>query len=100
VIALGMRAKLPGESMEGEDVELIAKHQSPSEMTPYERLLGDAMRGDQSLFASEQSIEAQWRIVQPVLGNSTPLYEYDQNTWGPAEASRIIEKEEGWLNPA
>ena len=82
VIALGMRVKLPGERMEGEDVELIAMHQPGDEMSPYERLLGDALRGDQSLFAREDSIEAQWRIVEPVLDNATPVYEYEQNTLG------------------
>jgi glucose-6-phosphate 1-dehydrogenase len=99
VIAFGMRLKLPGERMEGEDVELIARHQSPDEMTPYERLLGDALRGDQSLFAREDAIEAQWRIVEPVLGDVTRVYEYDQNTWGPAEADSIIEDPGGWFNP-
>jgi len=103
VIALCMRVKLPGERMEGEDAELIAKHQSPDEMTPYERLLGDALRGDQSLFAREDAIEAQWKIVDQVLGNVTPVHEYEQNTWGPAEADALIEDrgtDKGrWLNP-
>jgi glucose-6-phosphate 1-dehydrogenase len=99
VIALGMRVKLPGEQMEGEDAELIAKHQSGSEMSPYERLLGDALRGDQSLFASEDAIEAQWRIVEGVLGNATPVHEYEKNTWGPAEAEALVREEGGWVNP-
>jgi glucose-6-phosphate 1-dehydrogenase len=99
VIALGMRAKLPGEQMEGEDVELIASHQTGSEMSPYERLLGDALRGDQSLFASEDAIEAQWKIVDEVLREKTPVHEYDQNTWGPAEAGLLIDDPGGWLNP-
>jgi glucose-6-phosphate 1-dehydrogenase len=99
VIALGMRVKLPGERMEGEDVELIAMHQSADEMTPYERLLGDALRGDPMLFAREDQIEAQWRIVDAVLGDVTPVYEYDQNTWGPAEAGPMIEDPTGWIDP-
>jgi glucose-6-phosphate 1-dehydrogenase len=99
VIALGMRVKVPGEQMQGEDVELVATHQSADEMTPYERLLGDALRGDQSLFAREDAIEAQWRIVEPVLGDVTPVHEYDPNTWGPAEADSIIEDPGGWFNP-
>jgi len=99
VIALGMRVKLAGERMAGEDVELIAMHQRPDEMTPYERLLGDALRGDPSLFAREDAIEAQWRIVQPVLGDAAPVHEYEQNTWGPAEAGSMIEDPDGWLNP-
>jgi len=85
--------------MQGEDTELIATHRSAGEMTPYERLLGDAMQGDQSLFAREDAIEAQWRIVQAVLGDVTPLFEYEKNTWGPREAGRLIEDPAGWYNP-
>jgi len=99
VIALGMRVKLPGERMEGEEVEMIATHRQGDEMSPYERLLGDAMHGDPSLFAREDAIEAQWRIVQPVLDNATPLFEYDRNTWGPAEAGGLIQDSDVWLNP-
>jgi glucose-6-phosphate 1-dehydrogenase len=99
VVALGMRVKRPGEQWEGEDVEMIAMHQSADEMTPYERLLGDALRGDPSLFAREDQIEAQWRIVDAVLDDATPVHEYEANTWGPAEAGSIIEDPEGWLNP-
>jgi glucose-6-phosphate 1-dehydrogenase len=99
VIAFGIRLKLPGERMEGEDTELIAMHQRPDEMTPYERLLGDALRGDPTLFAREDQIEAQWRIVDPVLGDVTPVHEYEPNTWGPAEAASLMEDPGGWLNP-
>jgi glucose-6-phosphate 1-dehydrogenase len=99
LIALGMRVKLSGERMEGEDVELVAMHQRPDEMAPYERLLGDALRGDPTLFAREDQIEAQWRIVDPVLGDVTAVHEYEQNTWGPAEAGSLIDDPGGWLNP-
>jgi glucose-6-phosphate 1-dehydrogenase len=100
VIALGMRVKLPGEKMEGEDVEMIAMHQNPDEMSPYERLLGDALHGDQSLFAREDAIEAQWRIVDKVLGDATPVHEYDQNTWGPVQADNLMGEPGGWHNPS
>jgi len=99
VIALRMRVKLPGETMNGEDVELIATHQSGDEMSPYERLLGDALHGDPSLFAKEDAIEAQWRIVGPVLGDVTPVREYAPNTWGPAEAKSMMEHLGGWVDP-
>jgi glucose-6-phosphate 1-dehydrogenase len=99
VIGLRMRVKLPGEQMDGEDVELIAKHQQADEMAPYERLLADALRGDQALFAREDQIEAQWRIVEPVLGDVTPVHEYEQNTWGPVEAASLMQDPGGWLNP-
>jgi glucose-6-phosphate 1-dehydrogenase len=97
-ISLGARAKRPGEAMVGEEVELVARHHPPGEMMPYERLLGDAMRGDQRLFAREDSIEAAWRIVDPILGNVTPIYQYDRGTWGPPEADRI-RPPDGWQNP-
>ncbi|HVW11454.1 MAG TPA: hypothetical protein VHC90_22870, partial [Bryobacteraceae bacterium] len=100
VIALRMRVKQAGEVMNGEDVELVATHQRGDEMTPYERLLGDALRGDQSLFAREDAIEAQWRIVDAVLDNATPVYEYDPGTWGPAEAGRLLEDPAGWMDRA
>ncbi len=99
VIAQGVRVKVPGERMVGEDVELIATHQRGDEMAPYERLLGDALRGDQSLFAREDAVEAQWQVVAPVLGDVTPLYEYDPNTWGPGEADQLIASDGGWLDP-
>jgi glucose-6-phosphate 1-dehydrogenase len=99
VIALGVRVKLPGEHMAGEDVELIAAHQPGDEMAPYERLLGDALRGDPVLFAREDAVEAQWRVVDPVLGDVTPLYEYAPHTWGPREADQLIASDGGWLNP-
>jgi glucose-6-phosphate 1-dehydrogenase len=100
VIALGLRVKRPGERMIGEEVELIAKHERKNEMAPYQRLLGDALRGDSSLFARQDAVEAQWRIVDPVLGDATPLYEYAPNTWGPQEADRVLEEGDGWINPS
>ena len=99
VLSLGARAKLPGEAMRGEDVELIACHDQADEMTPYERLLRDAMRGDQMLFAREDSVEEAWRGVEPVLGSRTPLFEYESGTWGPAEADRLLSNGAGWFNP-
>ena len=58
-------------------------------MTPYERLLGDAMRGDLGLFGRQDAIEAQWAVVDPVLGDRTPVYDYPCGTWGPREAARL-----------
>ena len=68
-------------------------------MAPYERLLGDAMRGDQTLFAREDSVLEAWRVVEPVLGQATPLHEYERGTWGPAEADRAADERPGWHNP-
>ncbi|HUS06090.1 MAG TPA: glucose-6-phosphate dehydrogenase [Bryobacteraceae bacterium] len=98
-ISVGARAKMAGDSMVGEGVELIARHQSRKEKSPYERLLGDAIKGDASLFARQDSVEAAWRIVDPVLRDQLPPYLYPPDTWGPAEADGIISCEGGWHNP-
>jgi glucose-6-phosphate 1-dehydrogenase len=74
-------------------------HQPPDEMEPYERLLGDAAKGEATLFAREDAVLASWRIVDPVLGNTTPLFEYEPNTWGPAELDRTLMPEGGWHSP-
>ena len=99
VLSLSARAKLPGDAMRGEDVELIARHDLADEMAPYERLLRDAMRGDQSLFARQDSVEEAWRVVDPVLKNPTPLLEYESGAWGPAEADRLLQNGATWHNP-
>jgi glucose-6-phosphate 1-dehydrogenase len=98
-ISIGARAKMAGDAMVGEGVELIARHQSHKEKSPYERLLGDAIKGDPSLFARQDSVEAAWRVVDPVLRDQLPPYQYQPNTWGPAEADGIISCEGGWHNP-
>lgn len=99
-LALGAHVKRPGHEMVGREVELLAVS-SPSthELLPYERLLGDAMLGDASLFGREDSIEAQWKVVEPVIGTETPLHLYDQGSWGPAEAGRFMESRGGWHTP-
>ena len=98
-IALAARAKVPGESMVGEEAKLLACQHSGEETSAYERLLSDAVEGDTTLFAREDAVEAAWRVVDPILGNVTPVYEYEPGTWGPAEADRIIGGESGWHNP-
>jgi glucose-6-phosphate 1-dehydrogenase len=99
VIGLGARSKLPGEAMVGAEVELVALYTQGDEMEPYERLLGDAMRGDPTLFVREDTVEAQWRVVQPILNNETPVYDYEPNSWGPQEADKLIAQDGGWYNP-
>jgi glucose-6-phosphate 1-dehydrogenase len=99
LIALGMRVKTPGERMAGEDVELIVTRQPVEALSPYERLLGDALRGDLGLFGRQDAIEAQWAVVDPVLGDITPVYDYPRGSWGPPEAARLIEDNDAWLDP-
>jgi glucose-6-phosphate 1-dehydrogenase len=98
-ITLMARVKVPGEAMVGEDVRL-GEHRNPGdEMEPYERLLGDALRGDRTLFGSEAGVEAAWRIVDPALNSNEPLHEYDRGNWGPVEAERIAANVGGWIKP-
>jgi len=99
VIGEGALAKLNGEDMRGEPVELIARHNTQADKSPYERLLGDAVRGDTSLFTQDDSVEAAWRVVDPVLSGGLPVAEYEPGTWGPAAANKIIDGAETWHDP-
>jgi glucose-6-phosphate 1-dehydrogenase len=99
VIGTGALVKRSGEEMRGEPVELIARHRTQSDKSPYERLLGDAVRGDTSLFTQDDCVEAAWRVVDPVLHDPPPVVPYDQGSWGPAEADKIIEGDDTWHNP-
>lgn len=98
-IAIGARAKRPGDVMAGEGVELVVKNQRPDEMGAYERLIGDALRGDSNLFAREDGVQAAWRIVEPILGDVTPIYEYERGTFGPAEANYVLAGNARWYDP-
>lgn len=100
VIALGTRAKFPGDAMRGEDVELIGCHEDVGARPPYERLLHDAMVGDGTLFSRQDGVEAAWRVVEGVLGDATELHEYEPNTWGPPQAEELIRPDGTWHNPA
>ena len=85
--------------MHGEPVELIARHESRIEKSPYERLLSNAIDGDTSLFTRDDSVEAAWQIVDPILGSNLPVLEYAPGTWGPAESAKIIAGPNGWHDP-
>ncbi len=99
IVGLGARTKIPGEAMIGSTVELLAFYGGGDEMEPYERLLGEAMRGDPTLFVREDTVEEEWRIVQSVLDNVTPVYEYEPNTWGPPQADKLLLPGDRWYNP-
>ena len=97
---LGAQVKRPGAAMMSMPVELSAVEDTKGdELDAYERLLGDAMRGDALLFVRQDAVEAAWAIVEPILCNVTPAYEYAPHTWGPAEADRLASDIGGWHNP-
>jgi glucose-6-phosphate 1-dehydrogenase len=97
IIAVGARVKKAGDQLVSEPTELrLVHHQEKDEMTPYERLLGDAMDGDVMLFAREDSVDAAWAIVEPILGDVTPVHEYEPGSWGPVDADRLTAEVGGW----
>jgi len=103
VIAVGARAKRPGEGMRGEPVELSVVEEpeqgKDGRMDAYERLLGDAMVGDATLFARQDVVEAAWAIVDPVIHGPSPMYEYEPGSWGPPQADRLVAEVGGWNTP-
>lgn len=89
-IAIGARVKRPGEELIGDPTELkVVNRPHGDEMAAYERLLGDAMAGDGTLFAGQDGVEAAWAVLQPILGLATPVHDYEPGTWGPPEAEEL-----------
>ena len=103
VIAIGARAKKPGEGMRGQPVELSVmegpEQGAGNRLEAYERLIGDAMVGDPTLFARQDVVEAAWAIVDPVLRCGLPVIEYEPGSWGPPEADRLVAEVGGWNTP-
>jgi len=99
IIAEGMRVKQPGEEMRGEAVELVVRHDLAPEKSPYERLLDDAIRGDNALFTSDECVEAAWAVVDRVLAHEGAVKFYEPGSWGPSEAARLVGGDEGWHDP-
>ncbi|HEY2406131.1 MAG TPA: glucose-6-phosphate dehydrogenase [Polyangiaceae bacterium] len=102
-IAVGARAKRPGEGMRGRPVELSVVEEpeqgKDGRLGPYERLLGDAMAGDATLFARQDVVEAAWAIVDPVIHGPSPMFEYEPGSWGPPQADRLVADVGGWNTP-
>jgi glucose-6-phosphate 1-dehydrogenase len=99
-IALAARVKLAGEEFIGEQRELYLLEQHPGEESPYERLLGDAMKGDGGLFTREDAVEAAWMVVDQVLKHHPRVRPYKRGTWGPKQADPLIAADGGWHNPS
>lgn len=99
-IAVGATVLGPGEVTRGQAVEMLASRlPRPDEMDAYERVLSDAMVGDATLFAREDYVEEAWRIVDPILKASTPVYEYEIGAWGPTQVDQTVLPPGGWHNP-
>jgi glucose-6-phosphate 1-dehydrogenase len=104
-IAVGARAKRPGEGMAGEPLELSVVDQQQTQgkvggrLGDYARLIGDAMAGDATLFARQDVVEAAWAIIDPVIHGPSPMFEYDPGSWGPPQADRLVADMGGWNTP-
>jgi glucose-6-phosphate 1-dehydrogenase len=99
-IALAARVKLAGEEFVGEERELYLSEERSGDEAPYERLLGDAMKGDGALFTREDAVEAAWVVVDPVLKSHHRVRPYKRGSWGPKEADTLIAADGGWQNPS
>jgi glucose-6-phosphate 1-dehydrogenase len=101
-IGVGALIKTPGEKLEGRPVELsVVRHDTGDDMDAYERLLGDAMHGDATLFARQDVVENAWAIVDPLINaKSVPLHEYTPGSWGPQESNRLVADVGGWNTPS
>ena len=99
-IAIGARGKRPGETMAGRHVELsVVEQPAETRLGDYERLLGDAIDGDTTLFARQDVVEAAWAIVDPLLADPGELFEYEPGSWGPPQADRLVAEIGGWNTP-
>ena len=98
-IALAARVKLAGKEFVGEQRELYLLEERQGGETPYERLLGDAMAGNGTLFTREDAVEAAWVVVDPVLKTHRRVRFYKRHSWGTKEADAIIAADGGWHNP-
>lgn len=98
-VALAARVKRPGKGFHGVQRELYLCEDATGEEQTYERLLGDAMAGDASLFTGQDAVEAAWAVVDPVLTRHDPSVPYAPGSWGPPAADRLIADSGGWRNP-
>jgi glucose-6-phosphate 1-dehydrogenase len=98
-VALAARVKLPGQEFIGKQEELYLVEEQAGEESPYERLLGDAMRGDGALFTREDAVEAAWVVVDAVLKRHHRVRPYARGSWGPKLADKLIAPDGGWHNP-
>jgi glucose-6-phosphate 1-dehydrogenase len=99
-VSLSLAGKKPGGALEPQAEELEFSQTSGADIRPYDRLIGAALDGDRWLFARQDTVEDAWRVVDPVLGNATPVHPYAKASWGPKEADRLLADHDTWHDPA
>jgi len=95
-INLSLQAKTPGPDLLSGPVELHLQHDRTRGRDPYDRLIEDALRGDQTLFARQDEVMEAWRVVEGLLEDDKPAFRYDRGSWGPPEADDILAENESW----
>jgi glucose-6-phosphate 1-dehydrogenase len=98
-VGMTVQGKKPGAGWEPQAEQLTFAQQPGSDIRPYDRLIGAALDGDRWLFARQDTVEAAWKIVDPVLGDATPVHPYAKGTWGPKEADRLLPYRDTWHDP-
>jgi len=99
-VGVSLAGKKPGAAWEPQSEELVFAERPGSDQLPYDRLIGAALDGDNWLFARQDAVEAAWRVVDPILGDVTPVHPYARATWGPKEADRLLPARDMWYDPA
>jgi glucose-6-phosphate 1-dehydrogenase len=99
-VSMTLQGKKPGAGWEPLAEQLSFAQQPGSDIRPYDRLIGAALDGDRWLFARQDTVEAAWQIVDPVLGDVVPVHPYARGSWGPKEADRLLPDRDTWHDPA
>ena len=99
-VNLTLQGKRPGAGWEPLAENLSFAVEPGSDIRPYDRLIGAALDGDRWLFARQDTVEAMWTIVDPILGDATPVHPYARGSWGPKEADRLLTDRIAWHDPA
>jgi glucose-6-phosphate 1-dehydrogenase len=99
-VTLTLAGKKPGPGWQPEQQELTFAESPGANMRPYDRLIGAALNGERWLFAAEDTVEAAFRVVDPVVGDSVPVHPYARGSWGPDQAVSLLPPGEQWHDPA
>ena len=96
---LTLAGKRPDAEWQIQNDELTFTQQPGSDMRPYDRLIGAALDGERWLFDRQDTVEAAWRVVDPVLAAGAPVHPYPPGSWGPKEADSLLPDGDNWHDP-
>jgi glucose-6-phosphate 1-dehydrogenase len=98
-VGLSLIGKKPGAGWQPREEQLTFSAQPGGDMRPYDRLIGAALKNQRWLFARQDTVEAAWRVVDPVLGDVVPVHSYPKDSWGPKEADGLLQEWDTWHEP-